>query len=264
MNEYESSGIEGATPEEPTRRSKLPRWLQNKRNRWIASSALVVAIIGSSAGVAASGSTTPVTTSAVASSTTGHPFKVGFGSASGKSPARTAPAPGGTIGTIDAVSASSFTLTTPAGQKVTVSESPSTKYQNGSSSTSTSVVRIGKTVLVLGTVNSTTIAATDVSEEATSKSAPSSASAVIPFDQGKPSAEKKVGTIPPNWSAGQGTLVSGSAANKATEAALAAYPGGVVDRVVVLSDGDYNVHFIGVNWPHHVFLNSSFKVIGSE
>jgi hypothetical protein len=155
-------------------------------------------------------------------------------------------------------------LTTPAGQKVTVNESASTTYENGSSSTSTSVVQTGANVLVLGTVNSTTIAATDVSVEATPTSEPASASTVIPFTQGKPSAETKVGTIPANWSAGQGTLVTGSAANEATEAALAAYPGGVVDRVVVLSDGDYNVHFIGVNWPHHVFLNSSFNVIGAE
>jgi hypothetical protein len=147
---------------------------------------------------------------------------------------------------------------------VTVNESSSTTYQNGTSSTSTSVVQTGNNVLVLGTVNSTTIAATDVSVEATGTTAPASASTVIPFDKGKTSAETKVGTIPANWSAGQGTLVSGSAANEATEAALTAYPGGVVDRVVLLSDGDYNVHFIGVNWPHHVFPSSSFKVIGAE
>ncbi|HWD96224.1 MAG TPA: DUF5666 domain-containing protein [Acidimicrobiales bacterium] len=268
MNEYESNSIEGATPEEPTGRSKLPQWLRSKRNRWIASSALIVAIIGSSVGVATSSSSAPPAASASASTASstaaGQAFKAGFGSNGGKSPARSAPAPGGTIGTIDSVSASSFTLTTPAGQKVTVNESASTTYQNGSSSTSTSVVQTGANVLVLGTVNSTTIAATDVSVEATPTSEPASASTVIPFTQGKPSAETKVGTIPANWSAGQGTLVTGSAANEATEAALAAYPGGVVDRVVVLSDGDYNVHFIGVNWPHHVFLNSSFNVIGAE
>ena len=31
-----------------------------------------------------------------------------------------------------------------------------------------------------------------------------------------------------------------------------------------LSNGDYNVHYIGVNWPHHVFLNQNFKVIAAE
>jgi hypothetical protein len=92
----------------------------------------------------------------------------------------------------------------------------------------------------------------------------STALSVIPFDRGKPSTEKEVGTIPTDWSAGQGTLVSGAAANEGAEAALAAYPGGIVDRVVKLSNGDYNVHFIGVNWPHHVFLNASFQVIGAE
>jgi hypothetical protein len=37
-----------------------------------------------------------------------------------------------------------------------------------------------------------------------------------------------------------------------------------VDRVVRLGNGDYNVHYIGVNWPHHVFLNQDLKVIGAE
>ena len=44
-----------------------------------------------------------------------------------------------------------------------------------------------------------------------------------------------------------GPIVSGTAANKATETVLAAYPEGIVDRVVLLSNGDYNVHIIGVS-----------------
>jgi len=92
----------------------------------------------------------------------------------------------------------------------------------------------------------------------------SSAVKVIPFQRGAPTTSKQVGQIPANWSQGSGTIVSGTEANEATEAALAAYPGGVVDRVVKLSNGDYNVHYIGVNWPHHVFVNQNFTVIGAE
>ena len=55
-----------------------------------------------------------------------------------------------------------------------------------------------------------------------------------------------------------------AAANKATAAAVAAYPGGIVDRVALLGNGEYNVHLIGVNWPHHVFVSSTFKVVGAE
>jgi hypothetical protein len=40
--------------------------------------------------------------------------------------------------------------------------------------------------------------------------------------------------------------------------------GGVVDRVVKLSNGEYEVHTIGVNWPHHIFVNQDFKVVGAE
>jgi hypothetical protein len=87
---------------------------------------------------------------------------------------------------------------------------------------------------------------------------------VIPFKRGTATVSKQVGQIPADYSQGSGTIVSGTAANKATEAALAAYPGGIVDRVVQLSNGDYEVHNIGVNWPHHVFVNENFKVIGAD
>jgi hypothetical protein len=70
--------------------------------------------------------------------------------------------------------------------------------------------------------------------------------------------------IPADYSQGSGTIVSGTTANKATEAALAAYPGRIADRVVQLSNGECEVHNIGVNWPHHVFVNENFKVIGAE
>ncbi len=92
----------------------------------------------------------------------------------------------------------------------------------------------------------------------------SSTAGVVPFKRGAPSTSKQVGQIPANYSQGSGTIVSGTAANKATEAALTAYPGGIVDRVVKLSNGEYEVHNIGVNWPHHIFVNQNFKVIGAD
>jgi hypothetical protein len=88
-------------------------------------------------------------------------------------------------------------------------------------------------------------------------------SAAIPFQRGAPSAAKQVGQIPANYSQGSGTIVSGTEANKATEAALANYPGGLVDRVVKLSNGEYEVHNVGVNWPHHIFVSHDFKVVGA-
>ena len=48
------------------------------------------------------------------------------------------------------------------------------------------------------------------------------------------------------------------------EAVLAAYPGDVVERVVQLSNGKYEVHYIGVNWPHHIFVNQVFQVVGGN
>jgi hypothetical protein len=163
------------------------------------------------------------------------------------------------------VAISSFTLTTAAGQEVTVDESSSTKYIKGTSSAAKSAITKGRHVLVLGTVNSTTIKATQVIVQTTSSgSGPSTAAAVVPFQKGAAETSKQVGRVPASYTQGSGTIVSGTTANKATEAALASYPGGIVDRVVKLSNGEYEVHNIGVNWPHHIFVNRTFKVVGAN
>jgi hypothetical protein len=156
-------------------------------------------------------------------------------------------------------------MSTATGQKVTVNEASSTTYQNGTSPTSASAVTNGDSVLVLGTTSGTTITATQVIVQPTDGggAAASSAAGVIPFQQGAPTTSKQVGQIPANYVEGSGTIVSGTTADSETEAALAAYPGGVVDRVVQLSNGEYEVHYIGVNWPHHVFVSQDFKVLGA-
>jgi hypothetical protein len=157
-------------------------------------------------------------------------------------------------------------MTTSAGQKVTVDEVSATTYQNGTNSASASDITTGQSVLALGMTNGTTITATQVivTPAGGGASASSSAASVIPFQRGAPTVSQQVGQIPANWNQGSGTIVSGTTADKATQAALAAYPGGVVDRVVQLSTGQYNVHLIGVNWPHHVFVSQDFKVIGAD
>jgi hypothetical protein len=157
-------------------------------------------------------------------------------------------------------------MTTVAGQTVTVKEASSTTYEKGTSSTSATAVTKGASVLVLGVTSSTTITATQVTVQPTgvAGSLAYSPSAVATFQKGSPSTAKQDGQIPANYTEGSGTIVSGTTANKATEAALAAYPGGVVDRVVKLSNGEYEVHYIGVNWPHHIFVSTTFTVLGAD
>ena len=225
-----------------------------KLTRSIAVGAMAIAVAGGSYGIvsATSSSSAPSSSSSAAAD-------------GGGSNARSGPASGGASGTVSSVSQSGFTLSTAAGQKVTVDEASSTTYQKGTSPASASTITTGEAVLVLGTTSSTTITATQVIvQPAGGGSATSPAAKVIPFQRGAPATSKQVGQIPANFSQGSGTIVSGTAANKATEAALAAYPGGIVDRVVKLSNGEYNVHMIGVNWPHHVFVNQDFKVVGAE
>jgi hypothetical protein len=232
-----------------------------KLTRSIIVGAAAIAVAGGSYGiVSATSSSSP----AAASTSTSTSTAGGPGSGGGGSNARSGPAAGGSSGTVSSLSASGFTLTTSAGQKVTVKEGSSTTYEKGTSPASASAITTGESVLVLGTTSSTTITAAQVTVEPAGNPYTASSAAVVPFQQGAPGTSKTVGQIPADYSQGSGTIVSGTTANKATEAALAAYPGGVVDRVVQLGNGDYEVHTIGVNWPHHVFVNQDFQVIGAE
>jgi hypothetical protein len=229
------------------------------RRGLVVAAALMGSVTGLFVGVGTS-SSAGAAQSVATSNSTGH-----LGSGGQGSNARSGPAAGGSSGTVGNVAKSSFTLTTSAGQEVTVDDESSTKYEKGTSSTSKSTITKGQHVLVLGTVSSTTIKARQVIVQTTGGgSEPSTAAPVVPFQRGAAETSKQVGEIPASYSQGSGTIVSGTTANKATEAALAAYPGGIVDRVVKLSNGEYEVHNIGVNWPHHVFLNKDFKVVGAK
>jgi membrane-bound inhibitor of C-type lysozyme len=213
--------------------------------------AIVSATSGSAPSTASSGPSTP---------STGVAGRFGSG---GGSNARSGPEPGGTTGTVSSTSTSGFTVTTAGDVKVTVKQTSATSYENGTSPASASAVTTGKPVLVLGTTDNTTITATQVIVQPPAGNS-STASEVIFYQKGRSGSTKAVGQIPADYVAGHGTIVSGTDADQAAEAALTAYPGGIIDRVVKLGNGDYEVHNIGVNWPHHVFVNQDFKVIGAN
>ena len=236
-----------------------------KLTKSIAAGAAAIAVAGGSYGIiSATSGSSPAAAGGGSSAASSSPAG-GSGSGGGGANARSGPAAGGAAGTVGSVSTSGFTLTTLAGQKVTVNEASATSYQKQASPASASAVTKGEPVLVLGTTSNTTITATQVIvQPASGGSSATSAGQVIPFQKGAPTTSKQAGQIPASYSQGSGTIVSGTAANKATEAALAAYPGGIVDRVVKLSNGEYEVHYIGVNWPHHVFVNQDFTVIGAD
>ncbi len=235
-----------------------------KLTKSVIAGAALIAVAGGSYGIV---SATSGSTSATASSSPA-PASSGFAGGGGSN-ARSGPAAGGASGTVASISTSKFTLTTATGQKMTIDEASSTTYQKGTSLASASAITTGQQVLVLrddrqhddhghpGHRPSRRRAATDPRR-------PRRHQWVVPFQRGAPTTTKQVGQIPATYSQGSGTIVSGTTANKATEAALAAYPGGVVDRVVKLSNGEYEVHYIGVNWPHHIFVNQDFKVIGAD
>jgi membrane-bound inhibitor of C-type lysozyme len=128
-------------------------------------------------------------------------------------------AAGGSSGTASSVTSSGFTLTTAAGEKVTVKEASSTTYQNGTSPATASALTSGEPVLVLGTADSTAITATQVIVQPAATSAPNPGGQVIPYTKGHPGSTQQAGQIPADYQQGSGTIVSGTTAIKATEPA---------------------------------------------
>jgi hypothetical protein len=256
------SGPQGpAAPQGP---SGKRRFFSRRRNLVATVAIAVVAVAGITVGfVATSGSSSSTTTANTTSA--GVPFA---GASGGQgSNARSTNEPGGSAGTVSTVSSTGFTLTTTIGETITVNESSSTTYQNATSGTATSstasAVATGDGILVLGTVNGTTIAATQVTIEPAGSPYTTASSDVTALQQGQQNTSQSYGTIPSDYTEGEGTIVDATTSDQAVTAALAEYPGGIVDRVVQLADGDYEVHDIGTNM-HHIFENSSFQVIGAN
>jgi hypothetical protein len=180
----------------------------------------------------------------------------------------TLPADGGSTGIVATTFESGFTITTATGVVVTVNETPFTKTVNA---TREYVdfdlhIRTGTSVLVVGLNNAATITAdwVVIQPHGDGGAAAAKAQDVIPFETGVPSPAKSVGTIPASYTEGGGTLVSGTLAYVPVWVAQAVFPGGIVDRVVSLSDGSYEVHNVGINWPHHVFVSKALVYLGAE
>jgi hypothetical protein len=180
----------------------------------------------------------------------------------------------GIVGTVDSVSPSSFVVTLSPGHKATVETTSATTYRKGKSTTSASAIKEGERVLAIGLANvgradsGSTVKASEVIVQPAGGGTATASTEGVPFQQGAaPGAApvaKEVGKVPANYVQGEGTIIGGPEASKAIQAALAAYTGGVVNRVVKLSTGEYEVHNVGVRWPHHIFVNKDFKFIGAQ
>ena len=178
------------------------------------------------------------------------------------------PADGGSTGIVATTFASGFTMTTATGITVTVNETPFTKTVDAAAGEDGGRdVRKGTSVLVVGLDHSGATITADwvvIQPHGDGGAAAAKAQGVIPFEPGVPSPAQSVGTIPASYTQGVGTLVSGTQAYVAVWVAQAEFPGGIVDRVVSLSDGSYEVHNISINWPHHVFVSKDFMYLGAE
>ena len=181
---------------------------------------------------------------------------------------RSPPSLGGAVGIVDSVSPTGFEIKTATGHRLNITTSSSTAYRKGAVATN------GSTVRVLGMVgfgaqgmNSTNIAATLVVVQSVSAGgvATAPAASAAPAQRGGPqAAAPRVGQIPADYVEGGGTLVNGTDAIKAAEAALASsfYQGGVINRVVKVNDTTYECHNV-LGGPHHIFVNTEFKVVGA-
>ncbi|MFF4755104.1 hypothetical protein [Streptomyces sp. NPDC001270] len=248
---HSPAGAPLATAAPRARRGGAPRVLSKKKGAWIVAAGLTCALAGV-AGISTSAAAATPTAATVLPS--GTPTDGG---------SRSDPSDGGATGIVGSTSDSGFTFATATGVEVTVDETSTTTYAKKNRAASAKIVKEGESVLVLGLVDSATITATHVVVQpgGDGGAAAAEAAGVIAFQQGTPSPDKSVGQIP-DYTEGEGTIVNGTTAYKATKAAQALVPGGIADRVVQLSNGEYEVHNISINWPHHVFVSKDFKVLG--
>ena len=114
---------------------------------------------------------------------------------------------------------------TSAGEKVTVKETSSTTYEKGTNSASASAVTTASRPRAWNNRQHDDHGHAGHRATDTQRVHDVLGQVVIPFKRGAPSTSKQVGQIPANYTQGSGTIASGTTANKATEAALAAYPG---------------------------------------
>jgi hypothetical protein len=61
-----------------------------------------------------------------------------------------------------------------------------------------------------------------------------------------------------------GTTITATHVMVQSNGGSAASSGGIVDRVVQLSSGEREVHYLGVNWRHHIFVNQIVTVVGAN
>jgi hypothetical protein len=260
-SEDHSGDIPGETPStEPAGRERrtVTRRLRSKRGGLILAALVTFALAGyASVGV----SSAAESGSAVTADETPAPTPTASTPTDGG--ARSGPADGGATGIVGSTTTSSFIISTATGVQVTINETTDTTYTENGESVTVSAVADGESVLVLGLVDSAVITAAQVvvQPDGDGGAAASQAAGVIAFQQGEPSPDQSVGQIP-DYTEGEGTIVSGATAFQAATAAQDVVPGGIADRVVQLADGEYEVHNISINWPHHVFVNEDFQVIG--
>src|SRR5438105_453522 len=176
-------------------RYKLSRRPSSKRILGIGL-ALCVPPLGIGLAACGGASSSAATTSASATATQGSAAP-GSTRSSAASNARSTNAAGGSVGSVTGVSTSSFTVSTPTGEKVTVKKTSSTVYDNGTKKSVASAVTKGKTVLVLGKVDSTTITASEVIVGPAINLSKASTN-VIAFKSPNQSESKSAGQIPAN------------------------------------------------------------------
>lgn len=202
----------------------------------------------------------------------------------GARPPRAPPSEGGTVGVVDDLTPGTIEIVMSSGQKATLQRTSLTVYKRGANTIASNTIAKGDTVLVLGIVHNiqgqhktdidatlvladspgvTFVPGSDVNNHPGGRRGPGGGPGGLGAGGGQPP-EKKVGAVPADYVEGAGTIVGPAEADKAILAAFAAYPNGLINRVVKVNGGVYEVHHIGVNWPHHIFITTNdFKYVGA-
>lgn len=156
-------------PPPPGMPNRIVRVVGHRATGWIVAALMVGVITGLSVALANNTSTSPVRAVFPGPTLSPGPSRVSppsgqqvpFGN-SGSARRPFGAFAGGTIGRVDSVGASSFTMTTFSGSKVTVDEQSSTTYSSFGGSASKSSIHKGVAVAVIGQTSGTTLKATRI------------------------------------------------------------------------------------------------------
>ena len=235
----------------------------SKRSRVIAAGIAAIVIGGGSYGIVAATSSSATTTASSSTTSSGHGLAGGSGTGSGSN-ARSGPAAGGSVGTVSERVRVRLHADDRTGQKVTIKEASSTTYEKGTSPASSQCRHHRRTGSRAGDDRQHDHHGHPGHRGSAQQQRIVPRGADDRLHQGDAGFDREGRHDPVGLHPGVGDARQRHDRGQGDRSRAGRLPGRRRRPGRELGNGDYEVHNIGVNWPHHIFVNADFQVIGAN